>query len=128
MSPNLYMIGVLLASLFSWSAWALVLTRTDPYAGGSTALTWFYVTLFLALTGTFTIIGFYLRVWLKHNALYYQNVNVSFRQGALFSFAVCGLLALQSLRVLNWWDGLLVIAIIVMVEFAFLARGRESPM
>ena len=136
MDYNVYMLGVSIASLFSWSAWGLVLTKLSPcvkwlsntVCSGSNpkVIVAFYATLFLALTGTFTVIGFYVRVYLKRNQLYYQNINVAFRQGILLALAVCGLLALQSVRVLTWWDSLILILILLIIEFSFLSRAQKD--
>lgn len=135
MSYNLYMLGIAVATLFSWSGFGLVITKLSPCfkwldeglctLSNNKGLLAFYITLFLALTGTFTIIGFYLRVYLKRNEVYYDNINVAFRQGLLLAFAICGLLALQGIRVLTWWDSLILMLILFLVEFSFTARSSN---
>ncbi|MDD4352151.1 MAG: hypothetical protein PHU71_04180 [Candidatus Gracilibacteria bacterium] len=136
MSYNLYMLGIAIANIFSWSAFALVVTKLSPCvkwlnntvcsAGNTKALIAFYATLFLALTGLLAIIGFYLRVYWKKNELYYENVNIAFRQGILVSLAICGLLALQSFRVLTWWDSLILVLLLLITEFSFLKRNAQK--
>ena len=133
MTYNLYMLVIAVATLFSWSAFGLVITKLSPCfkwlneglctLGNDKGLVAFYITLFLALTGTLTIIGFYLRVYFKRNEVYYENINVAFRQGLLVALAVCGLLALQAIRVLTWWDSLILILVLLLIEFAFTTRS-----
>lgn len=78
--------------------------------------------LFLSLTGIFTLFLFYLRRKASGNELLGAHLGVSFRQGLLLSISVIALLVLQSFRILTWWDGLLAIGAIMMVELYFLAR------
>ena len=82
----------------------------------------FFISLFFAIVGTFTIIGFYLRLWFTSNEYYYENITISFRQAILVSVVVVGLLGLQALRILNLFDGILFISSILLLEFYFLAR------
>lgn len=126
MPTSVYIIGLFLSSVFSWGALAIIVTKLDPFFDGALAFALFFATLFFALAGTFTIIGFYLRMWWRRNEIYYQNINVSFRQGVLLSMASCGLLGLQGLRVLTWWDALLLAIAIILIEVIFLAKVNHD--
>jgi len=48
---------------------------------------------------------------------------LSLRQGMLLSLLACGLLFLQSFRILVWWDGLLLLAGIFLIELYFLNKN-----
>jgi hypothetical protein len=113
---------IMFSSVLSWLSFFLVINRLDPFANTATALVSYYITLFLALTGTFTIIGFYIRLWWLKNSLYYHNINISFRQGFLVALGVCAMLGFQSLRILNWWDGIIIVIIVTIIEFSFLSN------
>ncbi len=52
----------------------------------------------------------------------FYNVGLSFRQGVLLSMLCVGLLILQGLRMLVWWDGLLLVGGVFLIEFYFLSR------
>ena len=117
-----YLLGIIISSVICWVAFALTIFYINPENTKVLALSSFFVSLFFALAGTFTVIGFYIRTFLSHNELYYANINTSFRQGFLLSFGVIGILALQLLNLLNWWDAGLFIAILILVEFYFLTK------
>lgn len=83
----------------------------------------FYVSTSIFLTGVFSLILF----WIRRKAMTEEefqsiNVGVSFRQGLLLSIAVILILVMQSFRVLVWWDALLAVGTIMMIELYFLAR------
>jgi hypothetical protein len=110
------------AGALSWMAWVLVIFKLDPVESTGLALVFFYLSLFFALTCTFTVTGFYFRVWLNKNEIYYNHINIALRQGFLLTIIALGCLTFQLIGVLTWWSGLLFIACITMVEFYFMAR------
>jgi hypothetical protein len=103
-------------------AFYLVITKLDPFMSTGLSLALFFVSLFFALTSTFTIAGFYLRVWFNKNEIYYDHINVSLRQGILLTLIALGSLMFQLLGVLTWWSGLLLIGAITMIEFYLVAK------
>ncbi len=117
-----YLIGISISSLICWLAFILTIFYLNPDATRVLALSSLFISLFFALAGTFTLVGFFVRTALSHNELYYANINVSFREGFLVSLTIIGLLALQLLKLLTWWDASLFIAIMILVEFYFLTK------
>lgn len=122
MSHNRYIVIITFAAIISWMAFYLVITKLDPFMSSGLALALFFISLFFALTSTFTIAGFYLRVWFNKNEIYYDHINVSLRQGILLTLIALGSLMFQLLGVLTWWSGLLLIGAITMVEFYLVAK------
>ena len=122
MSHHKYLLFIGIAGIISWVAFGLVVNKLDPFESTGLALALFFVSLFFALTCSFTVIGFYFRLWLNKNEIYYNHINVSLRQAVWLSLIALGCLVLQLLGVLNWWSGLLMIGVIVMFEFYFLAK------
>lgn len=120
-AKNLYIGGVTLAAALGWASWLLVLVKMSPFFSGNLALTLFYASLSVALIGTFTLLIYYLRVWIgeKPPAAY---LNTALREGVLLALLVTVSLIFQRLRVLTWWDGLLLLAIVFLIEFYALAR------
>jgi hypothetical protein len=86
----------------------------------------FEVCLFLAFFAGFSLFLFWLRRWGKKEDLRKNELNslagVSLRQGLFLSVLVMALLVMQSFNVLTWWDGLLAMGAILLLEFYFLAR------
>lgn len=122
MTHNRYLAIIGTAGLVSWIAWVVVINKLDPFESMGLALALFYISLFFALSCTFTVLGFYFRVWLNKNEIYYQHIHVAFRQGVLLTAIALGCLTFQILGVLTWWSGLLLIATMTLFEFYFMAR------
>lgn len=122
MTLSTYLIGISVSTFLCWVAWVLTIINVDPIATGNWGMLSFFVSIFFAAIGTFTVIGFYIRLWFSSNEYYYENITISFRQGILLSFVIVGLLGLQSLRILNIFDGVLFVTSILLLEFYFLAR------
>lgn len=125
MSHNNYLSVVAVAGLVSWLAWTVVIGKLDPFESKGLALGLFFLTLFIALTCTFSIVGFYLRLWLNHNEFFYQHIHLALRQGFLLAVIVNGCLTFQILRVLTWWSGVLLILTVTFVEMYFVAKDPE---
>jgi hypothetical protein len=125
MSHTHYIIGILLAGILSLTGWFLVLFRLDPFSSTNIALILFFVSLFFALASFFTVIGYYLRVFFNKNEIYYAHILISLREGILFGFFVCITLIFQIIRVLTWWNLLLLFLAIMLLEVYFLSRGNN---
>lgn len=125
MTHSRYISFIAISGGLAWLAWILVLTNLSPYESLSLALTFFFVTLFIALTSTFTLLGFYFRLWLLKNEIYYKHINVALRQGVFLSLIAVFCLVLQMVRVLNWWSGLLIVFAAVLLEFYFAAKDSD---
>jgi len=122
MSHHKYLAFIGLAGLISWTALIVVVNKLDPFESTGLGLGLFFVSMFFALACTFTVIGFYLRVWFNKNEIYYDHINVALRQGVLLTVITLGCLVFQLLRVLTWWSGLLLIGVVTLVEFYLVAK------
>lgn len=125
MTHHRYITFIALAGLISWLGWGVVITKLSPFYNMTAALSFFYLTLFIALTCTFTVVGFYFRVWLFKNEIFYKHINIAFRQGLFLSMITIITLVLQMLRVLNWWSGILLVVFAVLLEFYFSSKDSE---
>ncbi|MFW0837896.1 MAG: hypothetical protein ACKKL5_02740 [Candidatus Komeilibacteria bacterium] len=127
MTIRKYLLWLLLATILAWTLWWLVIRFIDPTTGATLALIFFYFTFFLACLGTFTILGYWLRRLAGQRDMTIGRLNIALRQGVLFSLLLNISLWLQSIGRLSWWTGILLIAILSLVEFLFLSFGnRES--
>ncbi len=122
MSLRTYLLGIFISTILCWVAFILIVTNTNPVDSGRIAIFSFFGSLFFGLIGLFTLIGYYLRVWFSKNETIYANIGVAFRQAILFSLCFIILLVLQSIRLLTWWNGLLLVLVIISLEFYFLAK------
>lgn len=125
MTHHRYISMIAFAGVLAWVAWFVVLFKLDPYNHVGLSMFFFFITLFIALSGTFTVFGFYFRIWLFKNEIFYKHINIALRQGFFLSLIAIFSLVFQLMRVLNWWSGLLLIVIAVLLEFYFSSRDSE---
>lgn len=125
MSHNKYLAIIAGSGLLAWISWFLVILKLSPRETLGLSLTFFYVTLFIALGATFAVFGFYFRVWLFKNEIFYRHINVALRQGIFLSLITVFCLIFQMMKVLSWWSGMLLILVAVLLEFYFSARDSE---
>jgi hypothetical protein len=122
MSLRLYLVGLMFSTIFCWACFVLILFYVNPDEAGFVGFLAFYLSLFFALTGTFSLIGFYLRVWLSRNEILFKHISPAFRQGFFLALILVISLVLQAFRILTWWDGLLLVGSVVLLEFYFMSR------
>lgn len=115
-----------LSTVLAIIAWGLVIYYIDPENSGFIGQILFYSSFYLVLTGIFTLIFTLIRKKLadQDTAAFYLGTN--FRQGALVALLAIILLLFQSLRILTWWDGLLVVAGIFIIELYFLNKSKTK--
>lgn len=117
-----YLLLAVFGTLVCWSAWALVLFNIDPVVSGFIGLASFYCSLFLALLGTFALIGFAVRRTFSRATVAYHQIGVSIRQGVFLALVVVGALLLRGSGLYTWWNLLVLIAGCTLIEFFFLTR------
>jgi hypothetical protein len=122
MTYSIYLFGIFIATLFGWASFIVVLNKLSPITSTAIALIFFYSSLFFALTTSFALVGYYIRMWLNRNEVYFSHINISLRQGALLAVVVCLSLGFQSMRVLTWWDAMLLLILALFVELYFMGK------
>lgn len=127
MSLVRFLIILSLGSALSWSAWVLVLMTLDPTNGGGVSLVLFYSSFWLAMFGTSSIAGFFLRYWLEKKTVLFRQIGVALRHGMLVSTGSSFALLLQSRRLLSIWTVVALVALIVVIELFFLAGQTKRP-
>lgn len=114
-----------LGSGFAWAAFLLILFTVPPETAGSVGEGFFFGSLFVALTGTLTMLGALGRTRAS-TMLPVLHLGPSFRQGILLATAATGLLLLQRFRFLRWWNVLAVVAVLVGIDFYLTRRSGEG--
>lgn len=122
MTLRSYIWGMRIAVLFSIIALTLAAYYIDPESSGAPGKTLFFLILFFALSGIFNLILLRLRRRVTTTENSFEKINLSFRQGILFSAFCIGLLFLYGQGMLIWWSGLLLLAGIFLIELFFITR------
>lgn len=120
MAQTYYLIGLLIATALGWSSWVVVINNLSPFVSGYLALSFFYASLMIALTGSFSLISYFLRYLFGSMKSPMKQLNRSLRQGSLLSAMICIGLVFQRLRVLTWWDAGLLLVIVLLIEYYFM--------
>lgn len=126
MTLSKYLFLMILATVLCWGAWGLVLVFVNPFETGIMGLVFFYAALFLGLLGVFSILGFLLRFVFKQGDFAYQQVKTAFRQGFLFALLLTAAVFLQGMRLLVWWNLILLVVLVGVVEYVLQSSSRAK--
>lgn len=117
MTLRQYLLLMTIGTLLCWAGWAVTLASVNPADATLVEFGFFYVSLFLALVGTGSIVGLGLRrLLLKDDELIFRHVKNAFRQSVLIALTILILLMLLAARLLTWWNAPLLILLAVCVE------------
>lgn len=106
-----------LGTALCWIAWFFVIRNIDPSSGGLLGFTFFYLSLFLAVVGTFSVGGFlFRRAIMKKDEIVFRHVRHTFRQSIIVGILAVFALFLLGARLLTWWNGLLLVALLLIFE------------
>lgn len=121
---------ILIFSVISWTCLILVILRMEPclaYSAttfcqnvSSLGLGLFYSSLFLALTSSFTLIGYLARIYFNNNEVFASHFNLSLRQAILLSICIISCIILLTIGILKWWTTIIVFGLVLLIEFYFL--------
>ena len=128
MTLRWYLIIMALATVLCWSAFGYIIRTVNPEITNWLGFLLFYLSLFLALIGTMSIIGFIIRfISLKHELAKY-SVVVAFRQSFLFAFFIIMVLFLLSHKLFTWLNLIFLIVALSALEFFLLSYRRPISM
>jgi len=111
-------------TIICWVAWVLTLILINPQQSDLIGFVLFYFSLFLAILGTASILGFLIRVWFRKKPIFKQ-VEIAFRQGIWLGLLIPSILILKGLDLLRWWNALFLILFLVFLELFFLLSNRK---
>lgn len=126
MSLSTYLWTMRLSTLLALIVFLFVLFQVDPEQSGWVGQAFLYGSLFFVLSGIFILFFSWLRRVSQGADNVMNHLGMSFRQGVLLAVLTEVLLYMQSFRVLTWWDGLLVVAAIFLIELYFLAKPSRT--
>ena len=117
MTLRQYLVLMSVGAAICWLAWFFVLGSVDPSQTGFFGFLFFYSSLFLALGGTFSVIGFLIKkIVLKNDQIVFHHVKSTFRQGMLVATVIILGLILLQIKLLAWWNAILLILLFAAIE------------
>lgn len=126
MTHHRYISIIAFSGFLAWLALVLVILKLNPYESMGLSLSFFFITLLIALSCTFTVFGFYFRVWLFKNEIFYKHINIALRQGVFLGLITAFALIFQMTKVLTWWSGFLLLLVFIFLEFYFSSKDSDS--
>jgi hypothetical protein len=110
---------------FLWGLFFFIINLINPETTNWLGFTIFYLALFLALTGTTALIGFFIRFKIMKKDLAVRFVKTAFRQSFLFSFLVTAILFLLSQKLFSWFNLILLVVILSITEFLMISSNKK---
>lgn len=117
MSLRQYLAIMTGATIISWLIWLTVILYFDPSTAGIVGFVFFYVSLFLSILGTSTLVGFIVRAKIiKNEDAIFRHMKKNFRQGFIFSIFCIVVLLLAQFKLLTWWNFALLVTLYAFTE------------
>ena len=120
MSLKQYLLYMTTATIVAYIVFLSVIYYFDPFVAGNVAVGFFYASLWLALVGTFSIIGFILRHFFTHSKMAFREVLISFRQGIWLALLIIVSLMLKHAGIFSILSVALLILALAVLEVFFI--------
>lgn len=117
----------IVSTLVAWGIWIFLLFSIDPVFAGLFEFTLFYLTLFIAVSGTVLAIAVATRVQLKPDIILFRHVVTSFRQSLLLGVLFLGSLLLLSKNLFTWWSIFILIGLLSLIEWNAQSLRKNRP-
>ena len=101
MTLKSYILVMSFLTAICWGIFIFVASIINPFATNWLGFLLFYISLFIALSGLSTLLGFLIRFVILKKGLAFNLVKLSFRQSFLFSLFLILALFLQANNFLN---------------------------
>lgn len=125
MTLRKYLFVMFVLTAVCWGIFFFVAGIIDPATTNWLGFLLFYVSLFTALSGLITLIGFLIRSVALKKELAFNLVKVAFRQSFLFSLFFIFALFLKAHYLFNWVNLFLLILVFSILEL-FLISYKKS--
>lgn len=126
MTLRQYLILMSFATALCWIAFGFVIWNVDPYLGNALVFSFFYLSFFLALTGTLSLAIFAMYAYVSRRFIpLFRIVQKSFRDSLIISFFLSVLLYLQARDFVRWWS-LLLLGLVSVGVFGYIATTDKK--
>lgn len=120
MTLKKYLMVTAVATAICWTVFLFIASVVNPELTSWLGFSLFYLALFMAISGTASLIGFLVRfVALRHELVFYA-VKVAYRQSFMFAFFIIITLILLSQNLFTWLNLLMLVAVFVILEMVMI--------
>lgn len=113
-------------TIFSILSIILCISNYNPYKINLIQFVYFYSSFFVTVAGILSIIIFYIKIILQKKETIYIHFWPAVRQGLIISLGLSVLLILKGLKLLDWWVGIPIIVIILLLELFFQTKKFKT--
>jgi len=113
-------------TVVAFATFVIVVNNYNPYESSQFMFTLFYFSLLVTLAGIISLAIFYSKIYIFKNSMIYALFRPSLRQGVIISIGIVVTILLQGLRVLDFWVGIPLLIVIVLIELFFQTKGKST--
>jgi hypothetical protein len=110
---------LIISTIISLCVFCILFFLTNPFTASWSVILFFYIDMVVFLTSVVAIFLMSIRSNLNKGKTNFLPFASSLRQGFLVSIAATGILLLKAGRILNPWDGALLILAVILIEFYY---------
>lgn len=126
MSLKSYLLLMAGTTLIAYLALASIVLYFDPFQSGLVVIIFFYVSIFLAALGTFSVLGFLLRHFWGDDGVIFRQVITSFRQAIWLSLIVVAAIYLKERQAFSGLAIALLIIALAVLELFFIIKKSSK--
>ena len=120
MTLKKYLMVTAIATAICWTVFLFIASVVNPELTSWLGFALFYLALFMAISGTASLIGFLIRfVALRHELAFYA-VRIAYRQSFLFALFIIITLILLSQGLFTWLNLAMLITVFVITEMVMI--------
>lgn len=120
MTLKKYLILTAIATAVCWTIFLFVASVVNPELTNWLGFLLFYLSLFMAVSGTASLVGFLIRFVALHHELAFYAVKVAYRQSFLFALFIIAILILLSQSLFTWLNLFMLVAVFVIAEMVMI--------
>lgn len=116
MKKSFLTVNIAIGAIFGLAGFFLLLSFSDPKNASGVVIFLLYLSLFVWLCGLLLLAGYLVRKKMKSAVCHHSALAIAFRQAALLSGLLVAVLVCQSLKILYWWMGLILLSLVLGAE------------
>lgn len=124
MTLKKYLAVMVIATTICWTIFLFVSSVVNPEATNWIGFFLFYLAIFMALSGTASLVGFLIRFVALKRELAFYAVKIAFRQSFMFALFVVAILILLSQSLFNWFNLIMLIVVFTITETVMINSSK----